>query len=274
MEKQTINETAGDGTLQNFFTGSVPRNYETYMGLVMFTPYAMDIVERIKIHGTVKVLELAAGTGRVTRHLVESLPDAEIIATDISEDMMAVAKETIHTNNLSWQNVNMMEIPFADESFDLIICQFGLMFVPDKKKALEEMYRVLKTGGQLLFNTWGNIEENPMWQISFQLFAKTFGEQPMPKELGPFGLPNAEAVKELLLQANFFDFTATEVRKTSEIESASLAAKSFLMTSPVLAQKPEMFPEMHKILEAELSEKLGDNPLHCPLLALVFEATK
>lgn len=260
--------------LPNFFTGSVPRNYDTYMGPVLFSPYASDLISRIKKEGDLKVLELAAGTGRVTRPLLEALPEARIIATDISEDMMAIAKETIEWAKLSWQNVNMDNIPFQDEEFDLIICQFGIMFVPDKLKALTEMKRVLKTGGQLLFNTWGDINQNPMWQISFSLFAKTFGEMPMPKELGPFGLTNMDYVKNLLIQTGFSEINAEEVRITSTIESAELAAKSFLLTSPVLYQKPELMPQMQLALGTELADKLGNAPLIAPLLALVFNVTK
>ena len=259
---------------ENFFTGSVPRNYDTYMGPVLLNPYAIDLAGRIRRHGKTRVLELAAGTGIVTRYLLQALPYADIAATDISEDMMNIAKETIASPKLNWANVDMAAIPFANDSFDLIVCQFGLMFVPDKQKALREMHRVLKPNGQLLFNTWGNISENPMWQISFGLFKQVFGEMPMPMQQSPFALSDLEEVNELLTEANFTILKAEEVRKTTEVETAKSAAERFLLTAPLLAQKPERYPELVPQLEKRLDEKLGDNPLVAPLLALVFEATK
>ncbi len=274
MENIAIIQPVNDGTTQNFFTGSVPRNYDNFMGPILLNSYAADLVNRVKGTGKIKVLELAAGTGRVTKPLLAALPDAQILATDISEDMMDIAKESIISENLNWQNVNMMEIPFADNEFDLIICQFGLMFVPNKPKALTEMYRVLKPGGQLLFNTWGNLDLNPVWQISFNLFRETFGELPMLKENGPFGLPAVEPVIELMAVANFTNITGTEVHKMTEVASASTVANGFLMTQPMLKDKPDVFAAMYQKLQQALLEKLGDNPLRSPLLALVFEATK
>ncbi len=258
----------------NFFTGSIPRNYDTYMGPVLFNPYAIDLAGRIKEHGKIKVLELAAGTGIVTRYLLQALPNADIVATDISGDMMDIAKETITSPNLTWQNVDMAKIPFANNSFDLIVCQFGLMFVPDKPKALSEMHRVLKPNGQLLFNTWGNIAENPMWQISFGLFKQVLGEMPVPMQQSPFALSDLEEVKQLLTEANFTITKAEGVRKTTQVETAKSAAERFLLTAPLLAQKPEFYKELVPQLEKKLAEKLGDNPLVAPLLALAFEATK
>lgn len=258
----------------NFFSGSVPKNYDAYMGPILFTPYALDLVSRVKMKGEIKILELAAGTGRVTKELVNLLPEANIIATDISEDMMIVGKENIQSPNLLWMNVNMNDIPFANEEFDLIVCQFGLMFVPDKLKALKEIFRVLKKGGQLLFNTWGKMEANPMWFISIEFLTQTFGAFPMPPQMGPFGLPDMEVVKNLLYVSGFSEIAAFEVHKSSTLESATLAAKSFLMTSPAVAAKPEIFPELQTALEKRLGEKLGYHPLSAPLLALVFDIIK
>ncbi len=258
----------------NFFTGSIPRNYDTYMGPVLLNPYAIDLAGRIKQHGKIEVLELAAGTGIVTRYLLQALPNADIAATDISEDMMNIAKETIASPKLYWANLDMAAIPFANDSFDLIVCQFGLMFVPDKQKALSEMHRVLKPGGQLLFNTWGNIAENPMWQISFGLFKQVFGEMPVPMQQSPFALTDLEEIKQLLTEANFTTTKVEEVRKTTQVETAKSAAQRFLLTAPTLAQKPEYYPDLLSQLEKRLAENLGDNPLVAPMMALVFEATK
>ncbi len=274
MENISVDQPAKEGTQENFFTGSVPRNYDTFMGPVLLNPYAQDLVSRVKAKGPLAILELAAGTGRVTKPLLAAMPEANITATDISEDMMEIGKEQITSAQVKWQNVNMMEIPYPDNEFDLVICQFGLIFVPDKAKAVAEMRRVLKPGGQLLFNTWGNMEENPVWHISLQLFRQTFGEMPMPKDMSPFSLPVITPVVALMTEAGFTDASGTEVRKITEVESAAIVAKGFLMTQPSLREKKELYDEMYRKLVKELGEKLGDSPLRSPLLALVFEATK
>jgi ubiquinone/menaquinone biosynthesis C-methylase UbiE len=260
--------------LPNFFVGSVPQNYETQMGPILFGPYATDLVSRIHVAQNMRVLELAAGTGQVTRLLTQSLPDAEIIASDISDDMMAVGQSMVQSTAVHWQNIDMMDIPFEDNSFDLIICQFGLMFAPDKSKALREIYRVLKTDGQFLFNTWGDIAENRMWQINFLLFDQVFRKQPMPKEFGPFGLDDFAQLKSLVTGAGFTISIAEELRKTTTVKTAKSAAERFLLTAPILASRPELYPDMLKQLEKNLGDQLGYEPLVSPLMALVIEATK
>ncbi len=267
-------EAALNDTAKNFFTGSVPQNYDTYMGPLLLRPYALDIVSRIKAGGPVKVLELAAGTGQVTRYLVEALPEATIMATDISEDMMAVGKQAIQSPNLVWQHVNMASIPFEDDLFDLVICQFGLMFVPDKLAAMGQIRRVLKPGGQLLFNTWGPVEENPIWHISMKLFTKTFGEALMPQAAGPFALTDTEQVLAFLAEAKFTNITAEMVYKTTQIERAEVAATGFVKTMPALKQNPGLYNQTLQALQRELAKQLGEAPLRSQLLALVFEATK
>ena len=221
------------------------------------------------------VLELACGTGRVTKHILSNLSsDATLVATDISEDMMTIAKRNIKASNVTWQVVDMSDIPFDEGSFDTVICQFGLMFAADKLKSLKEIRRVLKPGGQLLLNTWGNLDNNPIWQISFNLFAAYFGEMPMPKEFGPFGLPDEDHVLTMLQAAGFIITSSTKVEKTAIVESAAVAAQAFLSTSPALAKKPELGPLIQADLEKALEEKLGNHPLQSVLLALVFEAIK
>ncbi|HWB25989.1 MAG TPA: class I SAM-dependent methyltransferase [Chitinophagaceae bacterium] len=269
----SVNTTAQQEDKQNFFSGSVPRNYDTYLGPILFTPYAIDLVARIR-PGAVKVLELAAGTGRVTTQLVQALPAAAITVTDISDDMMAIAKEAVNTPNITWQNVNMADIPFAESTFDAVVCQFGLMFVPDRAKALKEMYRVLAPGGQLLLSTWGSLAQNPVMEASFTFFESAFGQQPFQKGFEPFSLADAAVVQQWMHEAGFNNARCFEVHKTVQLPSAADAAKAFMMTWPPVMQNPGMFAPWHTQLTAGLQEKGGDNPFVSPLLALVFEGEK
>src|SRR6187200_1125987 len=132
------------------FTESVPENYDRYMGPMLFEPYADDLVQRLKLRDPMRVLEVACGTGIVTRHLRERLsPDSELIATDLSEPMLVMAQRKFDANAaIKWQQADAMALPFPDESFDAVVCQFGLMFVPDKAAAVAEAFRVLRPGGQ------------------------------------------------------------------------------------------------------------------------------
>ncbi len=275
MKTTDNSKTKNESHPPNFFAGSIPHNYDNYMGPVLFTPYALDITARMNMFNGMKILELAAGTGRVTKEMVAVLPDtSHLLATDISAGMLAIAQENVTAANVSWAIADMANIPCEAEQFDIIVCQFGLMFVPDKPKALSEMYRVLKTGGQLLFNTWGDLDENPVWKMSFATLYSFLGSLPFAKDAGPFALIEKEPVCTMMREAGFTDVVAEEVRKISDISTADVAAESFLMTSPVMEKAPDLYNQIHKALSKKMEENFGTNPLHAPMLALVFEAKK
>src|SRR6188768_2609617 len=131
------------------FSGDIATHYDHFLGPLFFEPYAIEVAKRIDPVGVSIVLEIAAGTGRVTRHIRERIhPSAKLIASDISKDMLAVAKKKLSHIDIDWQNIDAQQLPFSDNSIDLVVCCFGYMFVPDKPKAFAEVYRVLKPGGQ------------------------------------------------------------------------------------------------------------------------------
>src|SRR5438067_1269268 len=137
------------------FEGTVPARYDQFLGPALFEPYALDLIERVQNKPMNKILEIACGTGRLTRHLISALPEGDrLTATDLNSDMIEIAKRTVKDNRISWQVVDAQNLPFADNSFDMIICQFGVMFFPDKVTAFKEAYRVLKPEGLFIFNTW------------------------------------------------------------------------------------------------------------------------
>ena len=118
------------------FAGSVPANYEQYLGPVLFEPYALDIMNRLPKASLNNVLEIACGTGRVTKHLLGAVSkNGKLVATDLNADMMTVAKEKADDSRIEWKTADAQELPFADNSFDAVICQYGVMFFPDKPKA-------------------------------------------------------------------------------------------------------------------------------------------
>ena len=150
-----------DPSSDKVFAGSVPKVYEQYLVPLIFEPYAEDLARRVASRPCRRVLEIAAGTGVVTRQLASVLPkDASIVATDLNRAMLDVASAIAVDRPVEWREADAMQLPFEDASFDIVVCQFGAMFFPDKGKAFSEARRVLASGGALLFNIWDRIEEN------------------------------------------------------------------------------------------------------------------
>jgi SAM-dependent methyltransferase len=143
------------------FAGSIPALYDTYLVPLIFEPYAADLAKRLSSRSPSRVLEVAAGTGVVTRAMVSALPETvSIVATDLNQAMLDRASAVGTKRPVEWRQADAMQLPFPDGAFDAVLCQFGVMFFPEKSKAFAEARRVLKPGGVFLFNVWDRIEEN------------------------------------------------------------------------------------------------------------------
>jgi SAM-dependent methyltransferase len=143
------------------FAGSIPKFYETYLVPMIFEPYAADLAKRLVSRPVTRLLEVAAGTGVVTRALAAALPEqVAIVATDLNQAMLDQAMSVGTKRPVEWRQADAMQLPFGDEVFDAVVCQFGVMFFPDKPKAFAEARRVLKQGGVFIFNVWDRLEEN------------------------------------------------------------------------------------------------------------------
>src|SRR6202158_4841637 len=142
-------------------TGSIPRLYETYLVPLIFEPYAVDLANRLASRSLTRVLEIAAGTGVVTRTLASLLAESvSIVATDLNQPMLDLASAVGTKRPVEWRQADAMQLPFESGVFDAVVCQFGVMFFPEKAKAFSETRRVLKSGGVFMFNVWDRIEEN------------------------------------------------------------------------------------------------------------------
>jgi SAM-dependent methyltransferase len=261
------------------FNGSIPENYDKYLGDFIFEPYALDLVARINTEKAKNVLELACGTGRLTQHLVDYLPkDTLVTATDINPAMLAVGQEKILAFNIFWDVVDISNIPCEDEQFDLVVCQFGLMFVPDKLKALSEIRRVLKKDGQFLFSVWGNINDNDIWKIGVSVVQSHFNNLPSNLAPGPFSMTDEKSTLALLKQAGFSYSDASSAKITGICQTAADAAKGFIMGLPfytmIMNNNPSLLNQIQDTLTEAFASKLGDSPLSSPLSAWVFEAIK
>lgn len=262
------------------FSGSVPANYDKYLGPILFEPYALDLAERLKNDDIQQMLELACGTGRVTRHLISLVPDdGKLIATDLNPAMMEIARSKIQSDKVEWQAADAQNLHFIDNSFDHVVCQYGVMFFPDKPKGFAETYRVLKAGGKYLFNTWDSLDANPrvatMWKVMYEIFGD---EAPDFLQKGPYSFFNKIEIEKLLLEAGFKNISIKIVKKTSRYNDADDLIKGFADGSPLnnyLVEKDENVKKQFiKRLHGEMKEQEKIYGNIVPMQALVCEALK
>jgi SAM-dependent methyltransferase len=260
------------------FVGSIPATYDEALGPMFFEPYAADLAQRLELPAGATVVEVAAGTGIVTRRLLGVLPkDGRLIATDISDAMLAFASSrTIADRRLEWRTADATTLPFDDASVDAIVCQFGIMFFPDKRAALREAHRVLKPSGTLLFNVWGSLSDNPIARIVHETVQTFFHLDPPQFYTIPFGMYEPAIVLGLLREAGSAAPTHDIVDRTGVSASAELAAKGLVFGSPILTQivdRGTVAPAviMHAVA-SRLAEEGGAAPMQLPMRALVFTA--
>ena len=218
---------ATPSSVNTAFVGSIPQAYDTYLGPFLFEKTAEDLARRVSgaVASTAKVLEVACGTGISTRHLSGALPQARIIATDLNEAMVAYAKEHAAAGgNVIFDQADALALPFEDDVFDAVVCQFGVMFFPDKEKGLTEMCRVLKPGGVMYFNVWDSVKANPYVSFALDTIAEFFDTDP-PRFLEiPYGYNDTGVIRALIESAGLKDYevsvVSANVRQTDATATA------------------------------------------------------
>ncbi|PYM76709.1 MAG: SAM-dependent methyltransferase [Candidatus Rokuibacteriota bacterium] len=185
----------GSSGTDKVFAGSIPKFYDTYLVPLIFEPYAADLVNRLASRSLSRVLEVAAGTGVVR---------VSIVATDLNQPMLDQASALGTTRPVEWRQADAMQLPFQDGAFDAVVCQFGVMFFPDKTQALSEARRVLRPGGVLIFNVWDRIEENEFADTVTAALASVFPEDP-PRFLArtPHGYHERSRIEQDLVSSGF-----------------------------------------------------------------------
>jgi ubiquinone/menaquinone biosynthesis C-methylase UbiE len=216
------------------FSGSVPANYERYMVPLLFRPYANLLGERAAALTPGRILETACGTGVVTSALAEALPDSEIVATDLNQAMLDVAGARVSAPNVSFREADALALPFDDASFDLVVCQFGVMFFPEKVAGNSEARRVLRDGGHYLVAIWDEIERNPLSDLAHRTMQSLFPDNPpMFMKRGPFGYGDPERIRADMAAAGFADIRSDTVELMSRSPSAHDAAYGLTYGSPM-----------------------------------------
>jgi SAM-dependent methyltransferase len=258
------------------FSGDVPGFYDRGMGPVMFEPYARDLAARLPAGEELRVLELACGTGIVTRHVRAALPEsATLVATDLNEAMVDYARAAVPGPGIEWRAADAQALPFADGSFDAVLCQFGLMFLPDKALGLREARRVLASGGTLLANVWRPLEENGAALLVHQLLERTFPDDPPRFFETPYGYSDRARLRDDLEAGGWERFRFEDVRLAGESTTARALAEGLLLGSPVSFQLRDRGADIEALVatfSAQLEALGGAQPCRVPLSATVIEA--
>ncbi|MGV8805985.1 MAG: class I SAM-dependent methyltransferase [Polaromonas sp.] len=246
------------------FAGSIPQFYEQYMVPLIFAPYAADMARRVALRQPERVLEIAAGTGVVTRQLAHLLaPSVSIIASDLNPSMLEHAAAVGTCRPVEWRQADAMQLPFPDASFDVVACQFGAMFFPDKAKAFAEVRRVLRPGGTFLFNVWDSIEHNEFADTVTQALAACFPDNP-PRFMArtPHGYHDPAAIAQDLARGGF-DRTVelVTVAERSRASSPRVVAVAYCQGTPlrgeIEAHGPSSLSQATDVAAAALASRFG-----------------
>lgn len=251
--------------VDTLFTGSIPQLYEEYMVPLIFEPYAVDLAARVAALRPSNVLEIAAGTGVVTRHLVNGLaPEVRILATDLNQAMLDRAIAVGTARAIEWRQADAMQLPFPDESFDIVVCQFGAMFFPDKPKAFAEARRVLRPGGRFIFNVWDAIEQNEFAEAVTFALQQMFPDDP-PRFMArtPHGYSDTAAIAQHLSEAGFvhaplITTLASHSRATSARIPAIAYCQGTLLRSEIETRNSSGLVDATIAAEMEIAKRFGD----------------
>jgi SAM-dependent methyltransferase len=250
------------------FSGSIPKLYEEYLVPLIFEPYAKDLANRLAARTPARVLEIAAGTGVVTRHLASALPEhVSIVATDLNQPMLDMASGIGTSRPVEWRQADATQLPFDDGTFDAVACQFGAMFFPDKPKAFSEARRVLRTGGVLLFNVWDRIEENEFSDTVTTALESLFPEDP-PRFLArtPHGYNDLGIIGRDLRAGGFASSPEVHtVEARSAAPSARIAAIAYCQGTPlrneIEARDKSRLGEATDVAAAAIARRFGPGPI-------------
>lgn len=263
------------------FAGSIPKLYESHLVPLIFEPYATDLVSRLASRPLARVLEIAAGTGVVTRKMASGLPGGvTIIATDLNHAMLDQAAAVGTQRPVEWRQADAMQLPFRDETFDAVVCQFGAMFFPDKAKAFAEARRVLRSGGVFIFNVWDRIEENEFADTVTTALASAFPEDP-PRFMArtPHGYHDRSTIERDLKAGGF---TASPqimtVTARSRADSPRIPAVAYCQGTPlrseIEARDASRLGEATDMAEAAIARRFGSGPVDGKIQAHVVIVEK
>ena len=263
------------------FAGSIPEIYDRYMVPLIFEPYALDLAKRLAESKPQQVLETAAGTGVVTRAIASRLPaSARIVATDLNQPMLDHAKgRQSQDERIEWKPADAQALPFGDQSFDAVACQFGAMFFPDKVRGYREAFRVLRPGGRFIFNVWDRISENEFADVVTEALAAVFPNDP-PRFLArtPHGYHDEETIRAELKEAGFANISIAAMDERSKAPSPRDPAIAYCQGSPlrneIEVRDAARLQEATAQAAEAIAQRFGNGPVDGRVRALVITAIR
>ena len=264
------------------FVGSIPETYDTCLGPFLFEFAARDLAIRVaqQLGSRGELLEVACGTGISTEHLRDSLAvGVHIVATDLNQAMLDYATTVRgQLTNVEFAQADALDLPYEDASFDAVVCQFGLMFFPDKRRGLQQMMRVLKPGGTLFFNVWDSLQRNPAIQIAASTIAAQFSDNPPQFLETPFGFHSIDHIRDLLAQIGCDTLSVHTVSEVVEQADPMRPARGLVQGNPGLLEIQQRANSDAETITQAVCERLvdayGPAPLAIPLREIVFSVSK
>ncbi|MEO6651918.1 MAG: class I SAM-dependent methyltransferase [Ilumatobacteraceae bacterium] len=272
---------ADDREADRVFAGSVPEVYDRYLVPLIFETYANDLVARLRALDVSSVLEIAAGTGVLTRAMAADLEESVgLIATDLNVPMIGYAVTVGTARPVSWQAADVMALPFGDDTFDAVVCQFGVMFFPDRSAAFAEVARVLRSGGVFIFNVWDRIERNELAHVVTTAVAGLFPDDP-PLFLArtPHGYHDEATICADLTGGGFETTVGFEaVNARSRAVSCDIVALAYCQGTPlrheIEARDPSRLVEATEVAAAAIGQHFGPTDINGKMRCYVVTATK
>ena len=266
-------------TSKETFAGSIPEIYDRLLVPLIFESYARDLARRLTKTGPRHVLETAAGTGVLTRAIASALPaDARMTTTDFSQPMLDHARARHGADKrIQWQQADATALPFADQSFDAVVCQFGAMFFPDRIKGFSEARRVLKSGRSFFFNVWDKISENDFADTVTQALGAVFPtDPPLFFVRTPHGYHDQKQIRADLTKAGFKDISIDAVEAKSQARSSLEAAIAYCQGTPlrneIESRNAARLEDATKRAAAALAQRFGEGAIEGRIRAYVITA--
>src|SRR6516162_2841297 len=261
------------------FAGSIPEIYDGRLVPLIFEHYARDLAERVAATSPQHVLEIAAGTGALTSAITARLPaQSRIVATDLNQPMLdCAATRSDLQDRISWRQADALALPFEDQSFDVVACQFGVMFFPDKVKGYSEARRVLRPRGHFFFSAWDRISENEFGEtVNDAVAAFLLNDPPAFMARTPHGYHNVEKIREDLTAAGFTDISVTTIDHVSKAASPRDVAVGFCQGTPLrneIEARGASLEAATKAAAAALAKRFGNGPIEGRISAHIVAAT-